>query len=124
MPTHPDSGPEDPPAFSRIGLFEDVPGTIWTIFLGAWATFFLLAWYFFAVDRGSAFMVVIAMLFAVMAFGLPLVMARQSRTGHRPGRGVIQTRTGPMSTAAAAAQIALIPVAVVIGMLGFVLLAK
>jgi hypothetical protein len=37
---------------------------------------------------------------------------------------VVQTLTGPLSVRAAAMQIALIPIAVVIGLSGFILLAK
>jgi hypothetical protein len=108
----------------HCGLFQDIPRSIWTVFLAGWAVFFLLMWMFFAVGPDSTFMVTVVLLFGLMAFGLPFVMARLSNRGPAPTNGVIQTHTGPLSVAAAGAQIALIPIAVVIGLLGFILFAK
>lgn len=107
-----------------IGLFQDVPRSIWAVFLAGWAGFFLLMWVFFAVNAGSRFVVTIAILFGLMAFGLPAAMARQCHNADHRCSGVIQTRTGPVTVAAAGVQIALIPVAVVIGLLGFIFFAK
>jgi hypothetical protein len=113
--------PADPP---RIGLFQDVPRSIWTVFLAGWTGFFLLMWIFFAVNAASAFVVTIAILFGLMAFGLPILMARQCRNPDHRCVGVIDTHTGPVTVGAARVQIALIPVAVVVGLLGFILFAK
>lgn len=109
---------------AQAGLFDDIPRSIWRAFLAGWAGFFLLMWGFFAVGPGARFMVTIVVLFGLMAFGLPIVMARQTRRGARARIEVVETRTGPLSVRAAAAQIALIPGAVVIGLLGFILFAK
>ena len=107
-----------------VGLFQDIPRWIWVVFLTAWGSFFLQMGLFFAVDSASAFMVTISMLFGVMAFGLPIVMARQSRCGPCLPCEVVQTHTGPVSVRAAAVQIALIPIAVSIGFMGFIIFAK
>lgn len=106
------------------GLFQDIPGAIWAAFLAGWAGFFLLMWLFFAVNPGSKFAVVVAILFGLMAFGLPIVMAKQTSRPRRSLIEVVQTRTGPVSVRAAAVQIAMIPIAVCIGLLGFILFAK
>jgi hypothetical protein len=109
---------------TRVGLFQDIPRSIWTTFLAGWAGFFLLMWLFFAVDASSTFMVSVAVLFGLMAFGLPIVMAKQSNCPNCPPIEVVHTHTGPVSVRAAAAQIAMIPIAVFIGFLGFILFAK
>jgi two-component sensor histidine kinase len=107
-----------------IGLFQDVPGAIWAMFLASWAGFFLLTWLFFAASRESSFVIAVAMLFGVMAFGLPVVIARQSnRVGYRAS-GRIDTHTGPVTVGTAAVQIALIPFAILIGLIAFILFAK
>lgn len=109
---------------SPCGLFQDIPRSIWTIFLSGWAMFFLLMWLFFAVNPDSTFMVTVAMLFGLMAFGLPMVMAKQSKGAAAHRGDVIHTHTGPVSVRAAGVQIALIPIAIVVGILGFILFAK
>ena len=108
---------------AEIGLFQDIPSWIWTIFLGAWAMFFGLMVLFFATSSEAAFVVTIVVLFGLMAFGLPLALGAQSKCGTHDCKGVVHTLTGPLSARAAGAQIALIPVAVVIGLAGFILLA-
>jgi hypothetical protein len=110
-----------PPA--EIGLFQDIPSWIWAIFLGAWAMFFGLMILFFATSAEAAFVVTIVALFGLMAFGLPLALGAQSKCGEHDCKGVVHTLTGPLSARAASAQIALIPVAVVIGLAGFIMLA-
>jgi len=116
----------------NAGPFHDIPASIWAIFLAGWAGFFLLMFLFFAVDRESDFMVTVAILFGAMAFGVPIAMAKQARivmakhgrtTPERAG-DVIHTHTGAVSVRAAAAQIALIPVAVFFGFLCFIIFAK
>jgi hypothetical protein len=107
----------------HVGLFQDIPGWIWTIFLSAWAIFFGLMILFFATTLAAAFVVTISALFALMAFGLPMALAAQSRCGKNECTGMIDTHTGPLSAAAAGTQIALIPVAVVVGLVGFIVLA-
>jgi hypothetical protein len=112
---------EGPPA---IGLFQNIPSGIWITFLAAWATFFGLMVLFFATSREAAFMITIVVLFGLMAFGLPLALGAQAKCDKYDCKGVVQTLTGPLSVRAAAMQIALIPIAVVIGLSGFILLAK
>lgn len=106
-----------------LGLFQDIPGWIWKVFLGAWATFFGLMFVFFATSPMALFMVMVSILFGVMIFGLTRALAAQSQCADYTCKGAIDTYTGPLSAREAGVQIALIPVAVVVGLLGFVVLA-
>jgi len=108
----------------EVGLFQDIPGWIWKVFLGAWATFFGIMLVFFATSPTALFMVTVSALFALMLFGLTKALSAQSRCGDYSCEGAIETHTGPLSPRAAGVQIALIPVAVVIGLIGFVVLAR
>lgn len=108
---------------TNIGLFQDVPGWIWATFLSTWAMFFGLMILFFATDAATIFVVTIAVLFGAMAFGLPMTLAAQSKCANYDCRGVIHTHTGPLRVRAAGAQIAMIPIAAVIGLTAFILLA-
>jgi hypothetical protein len=111
------------PMATNPGPFQDIPKGIWIIFLSAWASLFTLFILFFTVTPAAAFAVTIATLFGLMAFGLPAVMAAQGRCEGHQCRGMVHTRTGPLSVAAAGTQIVLIPVAAVIGLTAFVVLA-
>lgn len=112
------------PTATNPGPFQDIPKGIWIMFLSAWALLFTLFFLFFTTTSAAAFVVTIAMLFGLMAFGLPAVMAAQGRCeGHECGR-IVHTRTGPLSVAAAGTQIVLIPVAAVIGLTVFIALAR
>lgn len=113
--------PEAPPP--DIGLFRDVPRWIWVTFLSAWAMFFGLMILFFATDAAAIFVVTIAVLFGAMAFGLPMALAAQSKCDRYDCKGVVQTHTGPLSVKSAGAQIALIPIAAVLGLTAFIVLA-
>ena len=108
---------------AHVGPFQDIPRRIWVIFLSAWAVLFSLMVVFFAVDGASAFAVTIVVLIGLMAFGLPVAMAAQSKCEKNQCTGIIDTHTGPVSVGAAGAQIALIPIAAVIGLTAFILLA-
>jgi hypothetical protein len=108
----------------EVGLFQDIPGWIWKVFLGGWATFFGIMLVFFATSPTALFMVTVSALFALMLFGLTKALSAQSRCGDYSCEGAIETHTGPLSPRAAGVQIALIPVAVVIGLIGFVVLAR
>ena len=110
-------------AAPEIGLFRDIPRWIWVTFLSAWAMFFALMILFFATDAAAIFVVTIAALFGAMAFGLPMTMAAQSKCDPYDCKGIVQTHTGPLSVRSAGAQIALIPVAAVIGLTAFIVLA-
>lgn len=119
-----DSNRDTGPMATNPGPFQDIPKGIWIIFLSAWALLFTLFFLFFTTTSAAAFFVTIAMLFGLMAFGLPAVMAAQGRCeGHECG-GIVHTRTGPLSVAAAGTQIVLIPVAAVIGLMVFIALAR
>lgn len=107
----------------EIGLFRDVPRWIWATFLSAWAMFFGLMILFFATDAAAIFVVTIAVLFGAMAFGLPIALAAQSKCESYDYKGVVHTHTGPLSIRSAGAQITLIPIAAVLGLAAFIMLA-
>lgn len=108
---------------AAIGLFQDIPQRIWTTYLSAWAGFFALMILFFATNAATAFVVAIATMFGLMAFGLPMAMAAQSHCDGYECVGPIDTLTGPVTAKEASVQIALVPVAAVIGMSAFIALA-
>ena len=107
----------------NIGLFADIPGWIWRTFFIAWACVFALFVLFFATNEQAAFAITIAVLFAMMAFGLPATLAAQSRSETNEYRGRVETRSGPLSVPAAAAQILSIPFAALLGLTAFIVLA-
>ena len=103
--------------------FGDIPRPIWTAFLSAWAMLFGLFVLFFATDGPAALAVLTACFFAFMILGLPAALGAQSQFPSRPWPRTIKTRSGSLPTGAAAAQILLIPVAAVIGLTAFIILA-
>lgn len=111
------------PANDNISLFGDIPQWIWVVFLSAWALLFSFFVLFLATNLEAAFAVTIAVFFALMAFGLPAVLAAQSKCGKYDCKGVIHTRTGPLTVTAAAIQILTIPIAAVIGLTALITLA-
>lgn len=123
----PDPAPPTRPAPGGIpepepGPFQDMPGWIWRAYLSAWAMLFGLFLVFFTTNTSATFMVIIASFFGAMAFGLPLALVAQKPTGCTRTK-IIDTHCGPMSAGAAAAQIVLIPVGAVLGLVAFILLA-
>ena len=108
---------------AKIGLFQDIPRWIWITFLSAWAMLFGLFIVFFTTNAAAAFVVTIAALFGLMAFGLPMTLAAQSKCGSQECKGLVHTHTGPLKVGAAAAQIVLIPIGAVIGLIAFIMLA-
>lgn len=107
----------------RVPPFLDIPGGVWTLFISLWGLIFFLFWCFFTGKPEATFMVVIACLFALMYFGVPLAMVRQAGPRRREPSNVVQTFTGPLSVNSAALQILIIPSAMVVGLTGFILLA-
>ena len=105
------------------GPFQDIPRSIWTIFLSAWGVLFAMFVLFCAVNAAAGFEVTVAALFAIMAFGLPRTLAALGRCEDHQCGEVIQTHTGPLSVASAGLQIVLIPIAAVIGLAAFIVLA-
>ena len=105
------------------GPFQDIPRPIWAIFLSAWGLLFLTFLLVFTVNTAATFAVTIAAGFALMAFGLPLVLAAQGRSDGFKCSGIIETRTGPLSPVAAGAQIVAVPLCALIGLAAFITLA-
>ena len=106
-----------------VGPFRDMPRWIWITFLSAWAIFFALLALFFATTPSTGFVITIAVLFGAMAFGLPITLAAQSKCIWNECPDTIDTHTGPLDVKAAGAQIVLIPVCAVIGLVAFIVLA-
>jgi hypothetical protein len=96
--------------------FNDVPGSIWTGFLGAWALMFGLFLVFFTKTGPATMAVVTACFFALMLLGLPAALSAQAGSAKQPHRTVVETHTGPVSVREAATQILLIPATGVIGL--------
>jgi hypothetical protein len=114
---------EAPARSCDTGLFDDIPPAVWKVFLTGWAVTFSLFALFFATDRSAAFAIVISCGFVMMAFGLPIALAAQSKRSREPGT-FIQTYSGPLTAFEAGAQIASIPLAAVIALTCFILFAK
>ena len=115
--------PDTPIRSCDTGLFDDIPSSIWKVFLGGWAVVFSLFALFFATDRSAALAIVISCFFVMMAFGLPIALARQSKRDRRP-TDLVHTHSGTLTPFEAGAQIASIPVAAVIALTCFILFAK
>lgn len=107
----------------EVGPFRDLPRWIWVAFLSAWSIFFALLAVFFARTPSAAFAITIAILFAIMAFGLPVTLAAQSKCKWSECPDIVETHTGPLGIRAAGAQIVLIPICAVIGLVAFIILA-
>lgn len=112
-----------PPADTHANPFGDIPRPIWTAYLLAWATMFGLFVVFFATDGPAAIAIVTACFFALMILGLPAAVAAQAKPSQAQWSRVIRTGSGPLPVGDAATQILLIPIAGVIGLIGFIVLA-
>lgn len=110
-------------AVRETSLFGDIPPQIWTAFLAAWALLFALFVIFFTTNGPATLAVLTAAFFALMTLGLPAALGMQSKSVSRQWPTMIDTRTGPLRTRAAATQILLIPVGAVIGLTAFIALA-
>ena len=118
-----DQNPKAQTVRIEVGLFQDMPAWIWRVFLLAWATIFGLFMAFFTVNAEATFVVAIAALTGLMAFGLPVALVGQSRTGNPEHGSTVDTHTGPLSVEAAAAQIILIPIGGIVGLTAFIIFA-
>lgn len=119
----PDQKPEVLSVPIEAGLFQDMPAWIWRAFLLAWAAIFGLFLAFFTINAEATFVVSIAALTGLMAFGLPVVLVAQSGGRNPEYKGTVDTHTGPLSIRAAAAQIVLIPVGGIVGLTAFIIFA-
>jgi hypothetical protein len=113
-----------PPARLPPPPFSDIPGSVWTAFLGAWALLFGLFLLFFSTDGPATMAVVTACFFAIMILGLPAALGTQTHVANRQPRARIVTHSGPIPLRAAATQILLIPVASVFGVICLIILAR
>lgn len=111
------------PVEAKANPFGDIPRAIWIAFLSAWAMLFGLFVLFFAKDGPATLAVLTSCFFAFMILGLPAALAAQSEYPSRRWPRTIRTGSGPLPMRAAAAQILLIPVAAVLGLIAFIVLA-
>ena len=121
--THAVAAQETAAKAEEVGLFQDIPAWIWRIFFSAWATIFTLFLMVFTTNEAATFVVTISALTGVMAFGLALALAAQTRKHKVKCGAMIHTHSGPLSVKAAAAQIVLIPIGGVVGLTAFILFA-
>ena len=111
------------PDLPEMAPFADIPRPIWTAFLSIWGLGFGIFVVVFATDGPATLAVLTAAFFALMTLGLPAVLGGLTMPDTRQWPRVIDTRTGPLSTGAAATQILLIPIGAVIGLTAFIMLA-
>jgi hypothetical protein len=111
------------PIAPDMAPFADIPRFIWIAFLSAWALLFAIFAVAFTKDRAATLMIFTACFFALMTLGLPAALAGLTGDPHQSYPATIVTRTGRIPVSAAATQILLIPVAAVIGLCAFVVLA-
>ena len=94
---------------------------VYKIALGCWAGFLAVFWVTFWMSANALFMVVIGTFYALMYFGVPVIMSRMAPTRPRPGslagflRGRFATIDGPISGLDALLQVILVPVALGLG---------
>lgn len=113
----------EPPQTQNSDVFGDIPGWIWTAFLSTWALLFALFVVFFTTDGPATLAVLTSSFFALMLLGLPAALGAQAHSTTHARSAVVVTHNGPIPIGAAATQILLIPVAGVIGLVGFIVLA-
>ena len=88
---------------------------VYKIALLCWAGFLSVFWVTFWVSANALFMVVIGTFYALMFFGVPVVMSRMAHTRPRPLslaaflRGRFSTFNGPVSGLDALLQVVLVP---------------
>jgi len=111
------------PVVPDKGVFGDIPRPIWIAFLSMWGLLFGLFLLFFTRDEQATLAVMTSSFFAMMLLGLPAALGAQAKSTSRVRSRIIVTRNGPIPIGAATTQILLIPVASVIGVTGFVMLA-
>ncbi len=112
------------PSPPEPGPFQDIPKQIWVVFLSAWGLLFGMFVIFFTVDAQASFVVTIAALFVLMAFGLPSTMAAQGHCKAYRCPRLVQTHTGPLSIGAAGVQIAAVPICAIVGLTAFIAFAR
>jgi hypothetical protein len=94
---------------------------VYRIALACWAGFLAVFWMTFWMSANALFMVVIGTFYALMYFGIPIIMSRMAPTRPRPGslagflRGRFATIDGSVSGLDALLQVILVPVALGLG---------
>jgi hypothetical protein len=94
---------------------------VYKIALGCWAGFLAVFWVTFWMSANALFMVVIGTFYALMFFGIPVIMSRMAPTRPRPGslaaflRGRFATHGGSVTGLDALLQVILVPVVLGLG---------
>lgn len=104
---------EPPRAHFSEGSSFDLPGWMWGLFFGAYALFFGALALATARDGYTVFALVVSVLYTAMFFGTAAVLqglGKGKPRGFERGEPMLDTWTGPMSTASVAAQVLTIPV--------------
>ena len=103
-------------------VYSDIPPSVYGSLILTWAALMSVFWMTFAESPNAAWMVTISTAFAIMFFGVPIVL---NRLGYRqpwsgPGlgdflRGNVQTLTGPVNGVDALVQVIVVPACLTIG---------
>ncbi len=101
--------------------FQDMPPWIWRVFFAAWAALFGTFVVTFGVSNEVRFVLGVVAAFAAVFFVTPLVLLRMTRRTKsvtlKPHRRQIDILNGRCSDVEAAVQIALLPVALMLGLI-------
>jgi hypothetical protein len=120
MPSAP-RGPARVQAFPRVHANALMHRGVYKIALGCWIGFLAVFWATFWMSGHALFMVVVGTFYALMYFGVPVIMSRMAKTRPRAGslgdflRGRFVTIDGPISGLDALLQVILVPVALGLG---------
>jgi hypothetical protein len=114
----------------RAALHADLHPGVYKLFTASWAALIAVFVATFAESPFTLFMLAVVIGYAIMFFGVPYVMSRQTQPETKVGnvpfadfmRGQVQTLTGPVSSYEALAQVLMVPVCLALGALaiGFI----
>jgi hypothetical protein len=106
----------------RAATYPDIPPSVYSTLIGCWTALLAVFWLTFAESPNAAFMVAVSTAFAVMFFGVPIVLNRigyrRPLSGPSLGaflRGSVQTIYGPVNGVDALVQVIVVPACLTIG---------
>jgi hypothetical protein len=101
----------------------DIHPAVYKLFTASWAALIAVFVATFAESPFTLFMLAVVIGYAIMFFGVPYVMSRQTQPETKVGkvpfadfmRGQVQTLTGPVSSYEALIQVLMVPVCLTLG---------
>ena len=107
----------------RAAVHADLHPTVYTLFTACWAALIAVFVATFAESPFTLFMLAVVTGYAIMFFGVPYVMSRQTEPETNVGKvpfadflkGQVQTLTGPLSASEALMQVLMVPVCLTLG---------